>query len=63
MDYAGRFAHLSKLNAELVYDFFAMDSRGHGKSDGEFMFVPDVGTYTRDNNGFKILGYFNTLLT
>ena len=53
MDYAGRFAHLAKFYADAGYDFFAMDTRGHGKSEGQCMFIPDVDTCARDNIGFQ----------
>lgn len=33
-DYVGRFAHLGKFFAEKGYDFYGMDQRGHGKSEG-----------------------------
>jgi len=53
MDYSGRFAHMAKLYADVGYDFFAMDCRGHGKSEGQSMFIPDVDTCARDNIGFQ----------
>lgn len=33
-DYNGRFAHLGKKLSDMGYDVYAMDQRGHGKSEG-----------------------------
>jgi alpha-beta hydrolase superfamily lysophospholipase len=33
-DYSGRMAHVGQRFSELGYDFYSMDQRGHGKSDG-----------------------------
>mmetsp|Transcript_36784 Transcript_36784/g.56326 ORF Transcript_36784/g.56326 Transcript_36784/m.56326 type:complete len:134 (+) Transcript_36784:164-565(+) len=52
-DYAGRFAHLGKHFSEEGYDFFAMDSRGHGKSEGHPGYVESVDRAAREQLLFQ----------
>ena len=42
MDYAARWAHYAEIYSKLGYDVFIMDSRGHGKSEGQSIYVPSV---------------------
>ena len=41
-EYVGRFAHVAQCWSEMGYDFFAMDQRGHGKSDGKTVLIQNV---------------------
>jgi len=42
VDNAGPHAHFAKMVSEMGYDFYAMDVRGHGKSEGQRLFCPNV---------------------
>jgi alpha-beta hydrolase superfamily lysophospholipase len=47
-DYIGRFAHVGQEFSKLGYDFYAMDQRGHGKSEGKLAYVPSIDQITDD---------------
>ena len=40
--YANRQAHLAHDFSKAGYDFFAMDMRGHGKSEGAIAYIPSL---------------------
>ena len=52
MDNAGRYAHIAKAIAEKGYDFYGMDQRGHGKSEGRTVLVPSLDTIADDTEAF-----------
>ena len=41
-DYSERTAHVGEMFSKLGYDFYMMDTRGNGKSEGQTVFVPSV---------------------
>ena len=47
-DYVGRFAHLGQFFSELGYDFYGMDQRGHGKSEGETAYIHSIDAVVDD---------------
>lgn len=48
VDYSGIYAHHGEIYSKLGYDFYAMDVRGHGKSEGQRLFCPNVDQNTQD---------------
>lgn len=40
--YSNRVALMAKSHSDLGYDFYAMDLRGHGKSDGQTALIPSL---------------------
>ena len=59
-DYAGRHTFLAKGFAEAGYDFYTMDMRGHGKSEGMTAYIEKVQDLVQDFRSFiyKILKTF-----
>lgn len=53
-DYSGRYAHVAQMFANRGYDFYALDQRGHGKSEGRQMYFESM-----DQLGDDLTGYFN----
>ena len=51
-EYVGRFAHVAKQWSEMGYDFFAMDQRGHGKSEGKTVLIQNVNAISQDTLKF-----------
>lgn len=51
-DYAGRFAHLAQMFSRAGFDFYSMDVRGHGQSDGRTVLVPSIETIADDTHRF-----------
>lgn len=47
-EYVGRFAHVAQIYSQLGYDCFAMDQRGHGKSEGELVLIQSVDAIAND---------------
>jgi alpha-beta hydrolase superfamily lysophospholipase len=48
VDYSETYAHYGEIYSKLGYDFYAMDVRGHGKSEGQRLFCPNVDQNTQD---------------
>ena len=51
-DYSRRNAHLAKKFADDGFDFYSMDYRGHGESDGKTVLIPSIETIALDNFEF-----------
>ena len=61
-DYCDRHAHIAKHFARLGYDFFAMDMRGHGNSDGQTVLIQSTQWVAEDTMLFhrKVLSEIYT---
>jgi alpha-beta hydrolase superfamily lysophospholipase len=46
--YANRVGHMAKSHSDLGYDFYSMDMRGHGTSDGQTALIPSVEIAAKD---------------
>jgi alpha-beta hydrolase superfamily lysophospholipase len=53
-DYCSRVSHFALELAEQGYDFFTMDSRGHGNSQGACILVQSVDRLIEDHFTFHI---------
>ena len=53
-DYMGRNAHIGKEFATLGYDFYAMDMRGHGNSEGKMAYISNVTQLVDDFKGYML---------
>ena len=51
-DHGGRYGHLATKFADLGYDFFMMDARGHGGSEGAQILIQSVDQAIDDNFSF-----------
>ena len=51
-DYIGRNAHVARGFAEHGYDFFGMDMRGHGKSEGMMAYFSNIVDLVDDLKGY-----------
>lgn len=62
-DYTGRQAHVAQLISRMGYDFFTMDYRGHGKSEGEIGVVPSIDIIANDTIAFhtKVIEQYYSL--
>jgi alpha-beta hydrolase superfamily lysophospholipase len=48
VDHAAPYAHHGEIYSKLGYDFYAMDVRGHGKSEGTRLYCPNVDRNAQD---------------
>ena len=62
-DYTGRQAHVAQKFSKLGYEFYAMDQRGHGKSEGHLVEVPSVDEIADDTIEFqkKVMEMYNDI--
>jgi alpha-beta hydrolase superfamily lysophospholipase len=45
---SNRNGHVAKSHSDLGYDFYSMDMRGHGSSDGQTILIPSVESTAKD---------------
>ena len=51
-EYCKRQAHFAKEFSQLGFDFYCMDSRGHGESEGQHMFIHSIDQCADDHFDF-----------
>jgi alpha-beta hydrolase superfamily lysophospholipase len=47
-DYVARFAHIALEFSQMGYDFYGMDQRGHGQSEGKTIHISSMDQITDD---------------
>lgn len=51
-DYVGRYGHVAEKFAKMGYDFYGMDNRGHGKSEGRLAYFESIDQLVDDLTGY-----------